>query len=77
MSKQEVRHLIYQKYGALLLSRKQAATEVRKSLATLDRWRKKGLYLEYKKIGKARNSTIEYPIDTIVDYIVNNNKKTI
>ncbi len=75
MNKQEIRSLIYQKYGAFLLSRKQVAAILGKSVATIDRWKVQGLYLEYKKLGKAKNAPVEYPIDTVVDYIANNNKK--
>jgi len=77
MNKQEIRSLIYQKYGAFLLSRKQVADALGKSVATIDRWKEQGLYLEYKKLGEAKNSPVEYPIDTVVDYIVNNNKKIV
>lgn len=75
MNKQEIRNLIYQKYGALLLSRKQVANILGKSVATIDRWKAQGLYLEYKKLGSAKNAVIEYPIDTVVEYIIRNNKK--
>lgn len=75
MHKQEIRNLIYQKYGAFLLSRKQVADALGKSVATIDRWKEQGMYLEFKKLGKAKNAPVEYPIDTVVDYIINNNKK--
>ncbi len=77
MNKQEVWNVIYNKYGSLLLSRKQVASELGKSVATIDRWKDKGLYLEYKKLGQAKNAPVEYPIDTVVNYIINNNKKII
>lgn len=77
MNKEEVRQMIFQKYKTFLLSRQQAAEVLNKSVATLDRWKKKGLYLEYKKLGKAKNSAVEYPIDTVVDYVVNNNQKIV
>ncbi|MCK9454751.1 hypothetical protein [Sulfurimonas sp.] len=77
MTKQEARGLIYQKFDTLLLSRKQAAQALNKSVATIDRWKKQGLYLEYKKRGKSKNASVEYPIDTVVDYILNNNQKVV
>ncbi len=75
MNKQKLWNIIYNKYGSLLLSRKQVASELGRSVATIDRWKKQGLYLEYKKLGKAKNAPVEYPIDTVVGYIINNNKK--
>jgi len=75
MNKQEILKVIYEKYGSLLLTRRQVAEILGKSVATIDRWKKDGLYLKYKKMGKAKNATIEYPIETVVDYIINNNKK--
>lgn len=77
MNREEVRNMIYNEYGTLLLSRMQTAKVLNNSTATIDRWRKKGLYLEYKKLGKAKNSTVKYPIDTVVNYIINNNIKSI
>ena len=75
MDKQEIKTLIFQKYGSFLLTRKQVAEALNKSVATIDRWKQQGIYLEYKKLGKAKNAPVEYPIDTIAEYIVNNNIK--
>lgn len=72
-----MRAILYTKYDTSLLSRIQVAQELNKSVATIDRWRKAGLYLEYKKLGKAKNSPVEYPIDTVVNYVLNNNIKVI
>ncbi|MDD3476293.1 MAG: hypothetical protein PHI38_05445 [Sulfurimonas sp.] len=77
MDKQEIRNLIYKKYGTFLLSRQQTAEVLNKSVATIDRWKKQGLHLEYKKLGKSKNATIEYPIDSVVNYILNNNQKIV
>jgi transposase len=77
MDKKEIRNLIYQKYGTFLLSRQQVAKVLNKSVATIDRWKKQGLYLEYKKLGNAKNATVEYPIDSVVNYILNNNQKIV
>jgi len=77
VNKQEIRNMIYQKYATFLLSRKQVADTLGKSVATIDRWKDQGLYLEYRKHGNSKNATVEYPIDTVVDYIVNNNIKSI
>lgn len=70
ITKSELRSILYAKFDASLLSRIQVAKELNKSVATIDRWRKKGLYLEYTKRGDAKNSPIEYPIDSVVDYIL-------
>lgn len=75
--KKEAKELLFNKYGTLVLSRQQAAESVNRSVATLDRWKIQGLYLEYKKIGISKNAHIQYPIDTIVDYICENNIKII
>ena len=75
MTKKEARDLIFAKYGCLLLSRQQVAEVLNKSVATIDRWKKSGIHLEFKKNGDARNATIEYSIDTIADYIINNMQK--
>lgn len=77
MNKQEVRTIILQKYDTFLLSRKQVAATLGKSVATIDRWKKRGLHLDYKKTGTAPNSPVEYPIDTVANYIVNNNIKSV
>ena len=77
MTKQEARDILFKKYSSLLLSRKQTADALGRSVATIDRWKNAGLYLEYKKLGKAKNAPVEYPIDTVVNYIINNNKKII
>jgi len=75
MTKQEMRSLLFEKYRTLLLSRSQAAEALNISVATLDRWKKQGMYLEYKKRGTAKNSTVAYPLDTIINYLINNNNK--
>lgn len=77
MTKEEISTKLYDKYGSFLLSRKQAAQALNKSVATLDRWKQQGLYLEFKKLGKSKNATVEYPINTIVDYIFKNNQKVV
>jgi len=77
MNRQEIWNVIYSRYRSLILSRKQVAELLGKSVTTIDRWKKNGLYLQYKKRGKAKNSPVEYSIDTIVDYAINNNKKIV
>ena len=77
MNKKEIRDLVFTKYGTLMLSRQQAAEILNISVATIDRWKQDGLHLEYKKIGKARNSMILYPIDTVAEFIAENNTKKI
>ena len=75
MNKQDVWNVIFNKYGSLLLTRKQVAEILGKSVATIDRWKKDGLHLQYKKTGKAKNAPVEYPIDTVVNFIMNDHKK--
>lgn len=78
MTKQEAINLLLERFDdSFLLSRSQTAKVVNKSVATIDRWKTKGLHLDYKKTGTAPNSPVEYPIDTVANYIVNNNIKSV
>lgn len=67
--KEETRQMLYTKYNSLVLSRNQVADILNISVATLDRWRSKGLYLNFKKVGNAKNSIVQYSLNTIVDYL--------
>jgi len=69
MNKTEMRNTLYKKYGTFVLSRKQVANELNKSVATIDRWKKQGIYLKFIKRGKAKNAAVEYPLDSIIDYL--------
>ena len=71
----ELRKLIFSKYGSLLLDRKQVSEILNISVATLDRWKKDNLNLEYKKNGSSKNARVEYSVDAVVNYILNNNAK--
>ena len=71
----EIIDSIYKEYKTRLLSTEQAAKILNKSTTTLGRWRKEGIYLEYKKNGAAKNTPVFYMIETIVEYILNNNIK--
>lgn len=76
MSKyEETRDLILSMYGGLVLSRKQVAMLLNKSISTIDRWKKKGIHLEYRKDDSSKNGSVEYTIDTVIDYILNHNVK--
>lgn len=69
MEEKEIKEMLYAKYNSLVLSRDQVAEILNISVATLDRWRTRGLYLDSKKIGNAKNSTVQYSIGTVVDYL--------
>ena len=62
---------ITEKYGTFVLNPKQTSEIVNKSESTLERWRKRGENLKYRKIGKAKNSPIEYSIESVAEYIIN------
>lgn len=71
----EIIEILLKKYGSIVLSRNQVSEILNKSVSTLDRWRKKGVYLEYSKIGESNNATIEYSIFDIVQYLESNKIK--
>lgn len=71
-TKEQITSLIFNKYNTFLLSRKDTAEIVGVSMATLDRWKKDNRYLKYKKVGKAKNASIKYPLDGIVEYLFEN-----
>lgn len=71
----EMEDRIFDKYESLILSRQQVAKVLKKSITTIDRWRKKGLYLEYSKNGDSKNATVEYSIDAIARYVISNKIK--
>lgn len=68
--------MLYTKYGALLLSRKQCAEATGCSTAKLDRLKKAGLGPQYIKQNEFGNGTVQYPIDAVVDYILAAQVKT-
>lgn len=65
---------IVNRTGTYILNVQLVCELINKSPSTLERWRKQGKYLEYKK-GPARNSPIEYPAHTIAEYILSNSVK--
>jgi len=77
MTKKEVEDLIFAKYDCLLLSRKQVAKILNKSVATIDRWKKRGVFLEYKKDESAKNGSVVYSVETVAEYILNNKTKVL
>jgi|688.fasta_scaffold226930_2 hypothetical protein len=77
MNKKQLIEMLYTKYGSLLLSRKQCAEATNCSTAKLDRLKKIGLGPQYvKKNDAGKNSTVQYPIDAVVDYILSAQVKT-
>ena len=78
MIKQQLLEMLFTKYGALVLSRKQCAEAIGCGTAKLDRLKNAGLGPQYiKKKGKGKNGTVQYPIDAVVDYIVSQQVKTV
>jgi len=75
--KNSIINKIYQDYNTMILTRKQVAIILNKSTSTIDRWRKKGLYLEYSKVGNTKNATIEYTLNDIAEYIISNKIKVV
>lgn len=67
--KREIKQMLYTKYNSLVFSRDQVAEILNISVATLDRWRSRGLYLDFKKVGDAKNSIVQYSLSTVADYI--------
>jgi len=75
IDKKEIRDSIHKEYDTQLLSTKQVAKILNISITTLGRWKKQGLYLEYKQNDSAKNAPVFYPLFTVVDYIVHDNTK--
>lgn len=69
--KEQIVNRLFNKYGSLVLDRGKTSEAVDKSTSTLDRWRKKGINLEWRKVGESTNSPIEYTLEAIAEYIVN------
>lgn len=75
--KKELVQLLYDKYGTLLLSRKQAAEATNNSLSSLDRYKAEGCKIDYiKDEAKGKNSRVQYAIDEIAEYIIRESRKT-
>lgn len=68
--RKEMMDLIFNKYGALILSRQQAAKILSISTSTLDRMKLQGSGPRWKKSGVANNAAVEYSLDSLVDYII-------
>lgn len=77
MRKKEIHDLIFAKYGCLVLNPKQVAEILNKSVTTIYRWKARGVFLEYKKDQNSKNGSLQYTIDTVVEYILNYNIKVI
>lgn len=74
MIREEV-NLIIKEYGSRILSEKNVCKIIGKSSATLGRWRKAGINLEYRKTGSSNNSPIEYPVRGVAQYLIENFNK--
>lgn len=78
MLKQQLLDLLYGKYGSLILTRQQCAEATGMSTATLDRLKKQGLGPQYiKKSASGKNGSVQYPLDAVVDYIMEARNETI
>jgi hypothetical protein len=76
--KKELFEALFKRYGSLMLSRKEVATIIGVSTATLDRLKKDGNGPPYKKRKThGPNGSVFYPIDAVVDFVVSNNIKTL
>lgn len=65
----KVAEMIFNKYESLVLNPEQVAKLLNISTSTLGRWRAECKYLKYRKIGNSNNSSIEYSIFSIAEYI--------
>jgi len=66
----EESNLIIKEYGSRILSEGMVRKIIGKSSATLGRWRKQGINLEYRKTGTSSNSPIEYPVRGVARYLI-------
>lgn len=74
--RKELINLWFAKYQTSLLPPKHVATILGKSQQTLYRWREKSVGPEYSK-DDGKNGSITYAIDTLADYVLNREVKTI
>lgn len=68
--KKMITEMLFNKYGALELSRGETATVLGISTSTLDRLLKEGKGPKWSKKGNKHNSRVVYAIDHIADYLV-------
>ena len=72
----ELYSLMLPSYGAIL-SQKETAGAIKKSIPTLYRMREQGIGPSYKKLkSKSKNGTVVYPLQEIVRYLTESNVKT-
>lgn len=69
MSQQEqvLTKMLHEKYGKLLLSKKECSQEIGRSCSSLDRDRKQALGIQYIK---QSDGNIYYPISEIASYLI-------
>jgi len=75
-SKKELLEILFKRYNSMILSRKEVATILGISTATLDRLRAKGKGPRYKKQDGSKNATVSYSLEAVVDYLTKNEIKT-
>ena len=72
----ELYSLMLPTFGAIL-SQKETAEAIKKSLPTLYRMREQGIGPAYKKLdSNSKNGTVTYPLQEIVRYLTESNVKT-
>jgi len=73
----ELYSLMLATYGAIL-SQKDTALVIKKSIPTLYRMREQGIGPSYKKMdSKSKNGTIVYPLQEVVRYLTESIVKTV
>ena len=69
--------LLHKQFGKTMLSKREAAVAIGLSQSSLDRMRKIGIGLEYKKMkGKNNCGSVHYPLHGIVKFVINGNIQT-
>ena len=73
----EIKEYLNKEYGTQLLSTAQVAEILNISKVTLGRWKKQGICLDYKQNKNAKNAPVFYTLNTVINYIVDNNIKVV
>ena len=73
----KVKEEIVNRFETYILKPTQVSKIVNKSPSTLERWRKNGIRIKYRKDGNAKNSPIEYTVQDVAEYIVGNRIKIV
>ena len=68
--------ILFNKYGKVQLKPDETAEAIGRSVFSLRDDRRKGIGLNYIKIGKGQSGKIYYPLEEIVNYLQNNTIQT-